>query len=341
MKVMTKFLAGTLATAFCAFAAGCGSGGDPGASGDLDKLTITYFPGIASGVPLLAAEQSGAFERHGLDVDLLTVKTGPDASSSVVGGHADLMVQDHSNAFLLLANGHQPVVVVGNEATAVNGVIARNGFEIPDDVTEYPASIAALKGADFGVVVRGGALENIATAILRDAGLDPSKDVTFSAVGLAPTAVPALEQGEVDAYLGQEPMMTRAIEEGWGTILVDLRQGEGPDGMNPWQSTGLVALRDWADKNVDAVHKLQEAMRDAHTWMQDSANRAALKEIVAKQMGIEGELAGKVIDNNLFTWGPDVDPEAIQNVANFALASGLVKSDVDVDAYIFDGATGK
>lgn len=59
---------------------------------------------------------------------------------------------------------------------------------------------------NIGVAARGSAVEVHASYLLRQAGLDPEKDVTFAATGGVPATLGALRSGRVDFAMAYDPI---------------------------------------------------------------------------------------------------------------------------------------
>src|SRR3982074_3133115 len=115
-----------------------------------------------------------------------------------------------TQAPLSLANG-----VVGGNLKAY--IVAQHVFEKPDGFSVYWAvkddspikTIADLKDKTIGISVIGGGTQGPFNMLLKQNGVDPSKDIKLVEVGFA-VSEDALRQGRVDAVNLNQPLAARA-----------------------------------------------------------------------------------------------------------------------------------
>jgi len=153
-----------------------------------------------------------------------------------------------TQAPLSLANG-----VVGGNLKAY--IVAQHVFEKPGGFSVYWAvmddspikTIADLKGKTVGISVIGGGTQGPFNMLLKQAGLDPSKDIKLVEVGFA-VSEDALRQGRVDAVNMNQPFAARAEAKGGTRKLFSLSQAM-PNIVHI-----LEACRaDFVDKNPEVV----------------------------------------------------------------------------------------
>src|ERR1043166_4097998 len=58
----------------------------PGAAAEIRKLTFGYSTLGPAGTGLWMAKEIGAFERHGIDADLIFISAGPIVVQALIGG---------------------------------------------------------------------------------------------------------------------------------------------------------------------------------------------------------------------------------------------------------------
>jgi ABC-type nitrate/sulfonate/bicarbonate transport system substrate-binding protein len=129
-----------------------------------------------------------------------------------------------TQAPLSLANG-----VVGGGLKAY--IVAQHVFEKPGGFSVYWAvkddspikTIADLKGKTIGISVIGGGTQGPFNMLLKQAGLDPAKDIKLVEVGFA-VSEDALRQGRVDAVNMNQPFAARAEAKGGTRKLFSLNQ---------------------------------------------------------------------------------------------------------------------
>lgn len=285
---------GTLTLALAA--AGCGStSSEPAAasaSSDRASITLAYFKGApTSAIPVLAKEK-GFFQKRGVNVQLQPYSTGPAGVSLLLSGDADY------------ASGLGPPSVVGaisqgaclKYLTADEGnvidIVARPGVKLPNAGKPYPQPLVDLKGKKIGVVARGAASEQYIKLMLRDAGLDPEKDVTFVAVGGPATAAIALQRGEVDASYLAPPMPSLLGDSGYQFVVKLVGQKGNP--LADLLQAGTIAPCKRVASAPEQVKRFCSAIWDAFDYAQNPANRAKMEEFFASFLGVKPAVANSI-----------------------------------------------
>ncbi len=155
---------------------------------------------IAIGTSVLDASQAnntsvpiytGCWEREGLDVTIQPTNSS-SAMQAVLSGQAQFVNMGPGAAILARAKG-API-----KAVYLN---MRRNFQFPVVLESSPIkSIEDFKGKTIGVISYGAQLVEIIKGMLAEAGLDPSKDVTFVETGAGAQAIAALTSGKVDVW---------------------------------------------------------------------------------------------------------------------------------------------
>src|SRR6201989_2602461 len=182
-----------------------------------------------------------------------------------------------TQAPLSLANG-----VVGGNLKAY--IVAQHVFEKPGGFSVYWAvkddspikTIADLKGKTVGISVIGGGTQGPFNMLLRQAGIDPSRDIKLVEVGFA-VSEDALRQGRVDGVNMNQPFAARAEAKGGIRKLFSLSEAM-PNILHI-----LEACRaDFVDTNPDLV---KAYVRDITSGMKKAlANRDETLKVVSEVM---------------------------------------------------------
>ncbi|MDI2112027.1 ABC transporter substrate-binding protein [Commensalibacter nepenthis] len=170
-----------------------------------DKVTVIldWFLN-ASHESLLAAQYSGAFQRHGLDVELIAPADPNAPPRLVAAGQADMAIS-YPIQLGMMVDQHIPLVQVGSLLNQPMDVLITNG---------NIKSIKDLKGKKIGVAIAGDQ-QAVLGSMLASAGLSLS-DVQLINVNFQ--LEQALMTGAVDAVIGA----ARNYE------LIDLQQRKFP-----------------------------------------------------------------------------------------------------------------
>ena len=225
-----------------------------------------------------------------------------------------------TQAPLSLANG-----VVGGNLKAY--IVAQHVYEKPGGFSVYWAvmddspikKIADLKGKTVGISVIGGGTQGPFNLLLKQAGLDPAKDIKLVEVGFA-VAEDALRQGRVDAVNMNQPFAARAEAKGGTRKLFQLSEAM-PNIVHI-----LEACRaDFVDKNPDLV---KAYVRDITAGMKKAlANRDETLKVVSEVMKVPVPVIETyLLKDNDFGRDPVAAPNfpAIQKMLDIYAETGML-----------------
>lgn len=153
-----------------------------------EKLTwvvssATFEPGTATqtSVPF----EMGFFDEEGLDVTLKSARGSALGAQLVITGQAEVVHAGTSVGLMVPVSKGSPLVAFYNMIT--------QNFQMPAVPNESPIrALTDLRGKKLGVIGQATATIPIVKACLKDAGVDPDKEVTFVDVGYGAQAAAAL-----------------------------------------------------------------------------------------------------------------------------------------------------
>jgi ABC-type nitrate/sulfonate/bicarbonate transport system substrate-binding protein len=291
-----------------------------------DLVSNSYFPAIA-------AVQLGFFKEEGLDASLELLYPVPKAMEALrdgeldfVGGAAHATLQafpDWEGARLLAALAQRMywLLVVRSDLNVERGDIgAIRGLRI-----------GAAPGPDLGF-----------TRLLVEAGLDEQGDqievgpvpaMDSPSVSFGVTAAKALEDGKLDGFWANAMGAEVAVRRGVGTVVLDVRRGDGPEPAWDYTFPALVArertVREQpvqAAAAVRAIVKAQKALK-ANT---DRATEAARPLFPP----YETELISELIRRDLPYYDPAIAPESVERMNWFAMDVGLLSHPVPYEQVV-------
>lgn len=271
----------------------CGSSGGEGDGGS-NKITM----GVFTNSPVSAISQTiikqGYLEDEGFDVDVLSIASGPELVASLLSGDSTVATGAPSAIFPLMDQG-ECLKYIAPEVGNMYNIRANKGV-LSDPSAPTQDRIKQLKGKRIGIVARGAATEVWTAAILKDAGLDPAKDVTWVAVGAGATALQALEAKSVDAVLSYPPLEQNLAKNGIETDLVAESAKGDPDSLEQLIQAGLVVTCDYEKDNPDAIKALCSASKKAFAYVRDPANKEALGSFYASILDVDEEAGAQIRD---------------------------------------------
>jgi len=173
----------------------------------------------------MVAKDRGIFARHGLDADLVPVTLDSNLPAALAANTIQI-AGSTPPIFLHAVDGGLDLVTVAGASVlsaATNdtvAVVAPPGAQI-----STPADFI---GKTVGVPTLGASLHVLFRQWLVKNGVDPEA-VTFVEVPFANMAA-ALSSTSVDALLTADPMLTRIVDSGTGTVVANYLAGF-PDGV--------------------------------------------------------------------------------------------------------------
>ncbi len=165
-------------------------------------------------------------------------------------------------------------------------------------------------------------------ALLRAGGIDPESEVHIApvpgaagaGVSFGVTAAGALERGEIDGFWANGMGAETAVQRGVGTVVLDVRRGDGPAGAFDYTFASLAA--------PDALARTETAAAAVRAFV---AAQAALKSDVTRagEVGralfppFEAGLVETLIQRDLPYYDAAITPDTIDGMSRFCLSMGL------------------
>lgn len=154
----------------------------------------------------------GFYRKHGLDVEVIFMRTGPLAMSALASSDVQAVFTS-SNNVLNVAAGGLDVVIVGNVVGRLEGdFMARPEIKKPEDLKGKQLAIQSIGG--------GGWANNILA--MDYLGLDPDRDnIRFIVLGDQPSRIQALETGRAQASWMGSTFSAPLKKKGY-TVLLEM-----------------------------------------------------------------------------------------------------------------------
>jgi NitT/TauT family transport system substrate-binding protein len=296
-----------------------------------NKITVAVGGGAClCYLPTVLAKQLGEYDKQGLAVELVDLKGGSDALKAVLGGSADVVSGYFDHCVNLAAKKQelQAFVVYDRYPGLVLVVSPSHNGEIK--------SIKDLAGKKVGVSAPGSSTDFFLKYLLKKNGLDPAGTAVIG-VGLAATAVAAMEQGQIDAAVMLDPSVT-VLQAGHPDlrILSDTRTqkdtlavfgGEYPGGA-------LYSTAAWVASHENDVQALTNAIVNTLAWIHSHSAEDIMAKMPPEMVGKNKELYLAALRNTMpmYSETGKMDPKGADAVlAVFSEGSPEVaKANVDV-----------
>ena len=226
------------------------------------RFPITAIAGSTLLLPL--GKESGLFARYGLDVEIITMAGSSLAVQAMLAG--DLPLSAVSSAAVVEAD------LAGAQIDIIAGVVNR----VNNVVMALPEinSIADFRGRRIGVPRLGDSNDFLVRYALRQASLEPDRDVSILQIGLNSEILTAMQNGAIEGGALSSPTTVRARRLGYHQAA-DL----GDMGI-PYQHTTVNVVRSYLQSNPDVVRRFLKAYIE--TIYLFRADKAFTKQVLAE-----------------------------------------------------------
>lgn len=225
-----------------AVVAGCKKEGASASSGGKVQLQLNWHPEPQFG-GFYAADQNGAFKKHGLDVEVVPGGVGTPTVQMVGNGKVDFAVVSADELLIARERGNNVVALFAVYQTNPQGIMthAGRGFKGIGDVFQNDGTVGMQKGlpyADFLLRKYGPAKANLVPSPGGDLTLF-LKDPKYS----------------MQCFVTSEPIAARRAKADEQTFLV------AASGYNPY-TTVLVTREDYLKAHPDTAKAMVAACRE-------------------------------------------------------------------------------
>lgn len=295
------------------------------AQSKLGEISVSVVPST-SAVVLYVARDGGYFAKEGLDVKITEFASGAESERAMASGAVDMGGGGLGTTLIMANQGIKAKNVALFQSKSIFTLVASNKLDAK------PGDIKALRGKNIGISSPGSLTDLFLRIALRDAGLDPDRDVTIIATGGLNAHLPALQAGRIDAQMTWEPAtVTITKGEKAGKILLDLRTNDVPASLNLLGSS-LQATDKWlaAPGNLEKAKAAARAIVAARKAIAADPNVMIdpLHKIFPK---LSNDLLKDIASVEAASYTGTITKEAVDHMNKVYRAAGITKTDVSYE----------
>jgi len=281
-----------------------------------DLISNSYFPAAA-------AVELGLFARHGLDVTLELIFPVDKAYRCLREGTVDFVGGSAHSALAAFPGWH------GCKLLCAQGQGMYWFLVMRSDLAPKRGELSVVKGRRIGAAPW---VEMGLRRLLLEAGIDPVRDgvtvapvpgASGATVNFGLTAAQALEDGRIDGFWANGMGTAVAVERGAGTVVLDVRRGDGPQPCFNYTMAAIAATDRLIAARPDAASGAVRAITAAH---------AALKAdpTLARKVGDklfpphEASLIEALIRRDLPYYDASIPPDFVDGMNAFARDVGIL-----------------
>jgi len=232
-----------------------------------EKILVAYAGHSESVAHMWVAIEKGLFKKHGLDVGMLQIRSGPLLAATLASGNVQVVWTAPSSILSAASAG----LKVSCLASTTN--ILPRELVVQKEIRSFDE----LRGRVFGVQSIGGGLWLQTMVVLETLGIDPEAyHLRMRVIGDIPTVAQALMSGNIDAAVLPHSFSDLAKRVG----VVSLG---GPLSV-PFQSNVLCASKEFVAKSPDLASRLVQGMIEAVPVIYDPSHKEDVKGILKKHL---------------------------------------------------------
>ena len=276
-------------------------------------------------LPTVLAKHLGEYEKAGVNAEMVDFKGGSQALTAVIGGSADVVSGYFDHCVNLAAkNQALEAFVVYNRYPGLTLVVSPKQ-------TGKIHSVKDLKDKRVGVSAPGSSTDFFLKYLLSKNGVD-ANSIGVIGIGLAATAIAAMEQGSVDAAIMLDPAVTLLQGKNKDLkILSDTRTqkdtldvfgGEYPGGA-------LYTRSSWIASHPKETQALTNAILATLKWIHSHTPEEIMAKMPEGLVGADKALYLAALKNTIpmYSTTGRMDPKGAQAVLDvFSQSSPEVKN---------------
>jgi len=218
-------------------------------------------------------KQLGLFQKHGINVELISFPGGTVGLQALVAGDIQFATSDGVAGLSANLRGANLYFVAGMINTFPFSILSRPEIRTPQE----------LRGKKIVISRYGSSSDTAVRAAVEKYDLKPDKDVIILQGGGQSERFAALRAGGVDAAIVSPPLNLTGKRLGFNEVI-DLSQS----GV-PYSHQQIVAIKDYLDRNPDAVLRILRALIEGLAAWKDPGKKAAVMTFIAKYLRLDSE----------------------------------------------------
>lgn len=288
-----------------------------------DLVSNSYFPAIA-------AVELGVFRKHGLDVELEMVYPAPACYDALRDGKVDLVAGSAHLPLLAFPRWQGASLICALSQGMYWFLVLRQGIAqaVLPQLGHDRANLGALRG--LRIVAAPGVdlgFQQLLVAAGVDAGVEDIQIIRLpggvaEGVSFGVAAARAMIAGDIDGFWANGMAAAVAVDSGAGSVVLDVRRGDGPAAGFGFTQPTLAARDDWLVAQAGRAAAAKAAIDEVH-------ERLASAPQVVSQVGRswfpeqEARLISALVQRDLPYYSTRLSQSFIASMQAFAIGLDL------------------
>jgi len=288
-----------------------------------DLISNSYFPAIA-------AVELGYFKEQGLDMELEHIFPVDKACEAMRDGEIDFVAGSAHSSLSAFPEWRGAKLI----CALSQGMYWLLVLHV--DLDAERGDLDAVKGLRIGAAPF---VELGLKRLLTEAGIDLEKDDVNIApvpgaiqpgVSFGITAAKALAEKKIDGFWANGMGAETAVRNGVGKVILDVRRGDEPTVAFNYTMPSLLTTEALIDREPETAAAAVHAIVNTQAALRADVSRATE---VGKSLFPPGDAAmiAEVVARDLPYYTPDISPEFVTGMNQFARDMGFLKGDPDYE----------
>jgi ABC-type nitrate/sulfonate/bicarbonate transport system substrate-binding protein len=282
-----------------------------------DLISNSYFPAVA-------AVELGCLRDEGIDATVELLFPVDAAYHALAAGEIDIVAGSAHSALAAFPEW-DGVKLLAAQAQGMYWFLMMRA-----DLAAERGDTSVLRGKRIGAAPW---VDLGLQQLVIDAGIDPGEVDIAPVPGAAGagtnfglTAARALAEGKVDGFWANGMGAEVALRSGAGTMVLDIRRGDGPDGCFDYTFASLAATDRFIEEDAGRAQAIVRALRRAQTLLAEDPSRAtAVGERVFPPE--QAALIADLVSRDVPYYEAEIPERAITGMNRFARERGLLEGD--------------
>jgi NitT/TauT family transport system substrate-binding protein len=291
-----------------------------------DLISNSYFPAVA-------AVEFGFFKEEGLDVSLELVFPVDKAYEAMRDGAVDFVGGSAHSALAAFPEWEGAKLLCAQAQGMYWFLVMRA------DIGATSGDVGVVRGRRIGAAPW---VEMGLRRLLTEAGIDLKRDAVTIApvpgasgagVNFGLTAAKALEDGKIDGFWANGMGTEVAVRRGVGTVILDVRRGDGPKPCFNYTMASLAATLRLINSSPETAAAAIRAIVKTQAALREDPGRAT--EVGRKLFpASEAALIAELIRRDLPFYDASISAEFVTGMNQFARDIGILQGDIPYDKVV-------
>ena len=231
------------------------------------SVRITQSTVGPDALPYWAALEHGFFRKHGIDVEIIYVRSGANQAAGLVSGGVQFANLGGAPVIATAPRGANLKFIAMTRQNLKRQIVARPEIKDAQDLVGKSVGVTNLGGTSWLVTVLG--LEHLK--------LDPARhQIRFRALGSYPVIVQGLENRVIDAAVVDRVFSRHLAQKGFKVL------GE----FNPASAAGLVVTGKYLEENFLAAENVVKSVIEGQAYVTNPANKPSVLKMFRDRLKI-------------------------------------------------------